>query len=300
VYYLPVEMSREARQENLKKQFKFTCVCGLCSLGEEQSQQNDRRLTEIGDLDDLIAQDHKMSDLTLRTLRYVDRQVRLFEEQGPTGVGLARAYSDATRIVITNGDLARGHIFAGRAVAGWRTIHGSDSKSVRDYEIITRDPTKCDLYGKSMKWRTMVDEVPQGLEPSEFEDWLWRRKKPKLPRSQQLGQLADMWNHEIFPGFADLPNENDFDIDYHESSAHKPRRHWCFLGEIVEFICSLVCKWRLKTSMMTMLSCSSIPNAGVMSWHLRRFGRGTRSQFCMHINMHSRSASQVSATKIHN
>jgi hypothetical protein len=27
VYYLPVEMSREARQENLKKQFKFTCVC---------------------------------------------------------------------------------------------------------------------------------------------------------------------------------------------------------------------------------------------------------------------------------
>jgi hypothetical protein len=236
VYYLPMEMSRELRQETLKKQFKFTCVCGLCSLPEEQSLQNDQRLAEIGHLNGLIAQDHEMNNLTLQTLRYVDRQVCLFEEQGPIGVGLARAYSDATRIVITNGDLARGRIFANRAVAGWCTIHGSDSKSVIDYENITRDPSKCYLYGKSMKWRTTVDEVPQEFEPSVFEDWLWKRKKSKLPKLQQLGQLADMRNQKNFPSFTDLPNENDFDPDYYKSDTRKLRRHWCFLGEIVEFI----------------------------------------------------------------
>jgi hypothetical protein len=30
-----------------------------------------------------------------------------------------------------------------------------------------------------MKWITKVDKAPQGLEPSDFEDWLWRREKPK-------------------------------------------------------------------------------------------------------------------------
>jgi hypothetical protein len=32
-----------------------------------------------------------------------------------------------------------------------------------------------------MKWRTTVDEVPRGLETSDFEDWLWKREKPKHP-----------------------------------------------------------------------------------------------------------------------
>ena len=51
-----------------------------------------------------------------------------------------------------------------------------------------------------MKWKTKVDEAPQGLEPSDFEDWLWRREKPKQP-----GQLADFRNRGDFPGFNDLP-----------------------------------------------------------------------------------------------
>lgn len=236
VYYLPVDMNWDARQENLKRQFKFTCVCSLCLLPEEQSQQSDRRLAEIKHLDDLIAQDHNVNNLTLRTLRYVDRQVHLFEEQGSIGTGLARAYSDASRIVISNGDLARGHIFANRAVERWRTMHGSDSESAMKYETIAKDPSTCDLFGTSMKWRTTLDEVPQGLEPSEFGDWLWKRKKEKSFIPQQPGQLVDMRNHDIFPGFTDLPDENDFNHDFYETDIRRPRHHWCFLGEIVEFI----------------------------------------------------------------
>jgi hypothetical protein len=52
---------------------------------------------------------------------------------------------------------------------------------------LARDPSKHKLYGISMKWRTTVDEVPHRLEPSDFEDWLWKREKPKHP-----GQLADL------------------------------------------------------------------------------------------------------------
>ena len=36
----------------------------------------------------------------------------------------------------------------------------------------------------------------------------------------------------------DLPDENDVDLDFYESSdmvTYRPRRHWCFLGEIVDF-----------------------------------------------------------------
>lgn len=78
-----------------------------------------------------------------------------------------------------------------------------------------------------------MDEAPQGLELSDFEDWLWRREKSKA-----LGQLANLWSYVTFPGFIDLLDENDVDLDFYESSdmvTYRPWRHWCFLGEIVDF-----------------------------------------------------------------
>ena len=117
----------------------------------------------------------------LRTLRYVDQQIRLYNEQGPDDAGLPRAFLDAAQIAIANGDLARGRIFAERAVSAWWTALGGDSTEVIEHGALARDPSKHKLYGISMKWRTTVDEVPHGLEPSDFEDWLWKREKPKHP-----------------------------------------------------------------------------------------------------------------------
>lgn len=37
------------------------------------------------------------------------------------------------------------------------------------------------------------------------------------------------------PAFGELPSEHDLDLDYYETSngySYRPRRHWCFLGEI--------------------------------------------------------------------
>jgi hypothetical protein len=55
-----------------------------------------------------------------------------------------------------------------------------------EHGTLARDPSKHKPYGLSIK-RTTMDEAPRGLEPSNFEDWLWKREKPK-----HLGQLADL------------------------------------------------------------------------------------------------------------
>jgi hypothetical protein len=89
-----------------------------------------------------------------------------------------------------------------------------------------------------MKWKTAVDDIPQGLDLKEFEDWLWRGKKPK-----QSGQPVDFRNQTTFPGFSDLPDENSVGPEFYASSdrfTYRPRRHWLFLAEIVDFA-TLLC-----------------------------------------------------------
>lgn len=246
IYYLGVHENREARNEALQAKFGFRCLCRLCSLPPEQSQKSDRRLDEIYRLDGLIGRGgiEGIIKSPLRSLCYVDQQIRLYNEQGPDDVGLPRAFLDAAQIVIAHGDLARGRIFAERAVSGWRTALGGDSLEVIEHGTLARDPSKHELYGISMKWETTVDEAPRGLEPSDFEDWLWKREMPKHP-----GQLADLRSDATFPGFMDLPDENDVDLDFYESSdmvTYRPRRHWCFLGEIVDFAMLLRLQMEIK------------------------------------------------------
>jgi hypothetical protein len=85
----------------------------------------------------------------------------------------------------------------------------------------------------SMRWETAVDDLPQGLDSKEFENWLWRREKPKQP-----GQPVDFRSRVTFPGFNDLPHENHIDPEFYaivDELAYRPRRHWLFLAEIVDF-----------------------------------------------------------------
>jgi hypothetical protein len=246
ITYIVVLRDRKARREALQAKFHFECLCPLCSLPLEKSQESDRRLDEIHRLDSVIDQLGTEGVLSspLRTLRYFDQQVLLYNEQGRDDVGLAQAYVNAAQIAIANSDLARGRIFAERAVSVWRTALGGDSTQAIENGTIARDPSKYILYGVSKKWRTTKDEAPSGLESSDFEDWLWRREKPKT-----LGQLANLRSRATFPGFIDLPDENDVDPEFYESShtgCYRPRRHWCFLGEIVDFTIFLRLQMEIK------------------------------------------------------
>jgi hypothetical protein len=151
--------------------------------------------------------------------------VRLYHEQASGDSGLSRAYLDAAQVAIANGDLARGRVFAERAIDGWRTAYGDDSKEVAEYGSLAEDPATLPLYGLSMKWKTSVDEVPEGLGATDFEDWLWRREKRTKP--ELLGQLADLRNRDRFPGFTGLPIING-DPDFYEevNGTYRPLRQY--------------------------------------------------------------------------
>lgn len=234
ITYLSPLKNRTARQKALQERFDFTCLCHLCSLPAEQNKESDKRLEDIHRLDDVINQLGTEGILVspLRTLGYFDQQVRLYKEQGREDVGFAHALVNAAQLVIANSDLARGRIFAERAASVWKTTLGGDSMEAIKHGALAQDPSKYELYGVSMRWTTKVDEAPQGLEPSDFEDWLWRREKPKQP-----GQPVDLRNRLTFPGFNDLPHENYIDPEFYASvndSTYRPRRHWLFLAEIVD------------------------------------------------------------------
>lgn len=79
-----------------------------------------------------------------------------------------------------------------------------------------------------------MDAIPHELERSDFEDWLWKREKPK-----RLRQQVDLRDRATFPAFNELLDENDIDPDFYESSNkgyYRQEYHWCFLGEIVDSV----------------------------------------------------------------
>ncbi|KAF4636702.1 hypothetical protein G7Y89_g1380 [Cudoniella acicularis] len=104
------------------------------------------------------------------TIRNRFLQVRLYNDQGREDVGFAQAFVNAAQLVIANSDLARGRIFAERAASVWKMTLGSDSTQAIKHGALAQDPSKYELFGISMKWKTKVDEAPQGLEPRDFED----------------------------------------------------------------------------------------------------------------------------------
>ncbi|KAI1357914.1 hypothetical protein F5Y08DRAFT_333530 [Xylaria arbuscula] len=246
IAYLAPLKPRQVRQEALKKKFGFICVCRLCSLPPDQSQESDRRLMEIDRLDtavNILGMDWFLVSPS-RTLGYFDRQVRLYQELRREDVGFAHAFNMAAQLSIANGDLARGRIFAEKGVSVWKTTLGNDSTQAIGQGAMAKDPSKHEFYGFSMNWKTKVGEAPQGLSQGDFEDWLWRREKPMVP-----GQLANLRNRTTFPGFASVPEENDIDLVYYErkeTGVFTPRRHWCFLGEIADFGTSVRLQMEIK------------------------------------------------------
>lgn len=50
------------------------------------------------------------------------------------------------------------------------------------------------------------------------------------------GKDSDLRNRSTFPSFAEIPHEDDYDTEYYREcgSILYPRKHWCFLGEIVD------------------------------------------------------------------
>ncbi|KAG6132044.1 hypothetical protein E4U12_003364 [Claviceps purpurea] len=223
--------SRETRQKHLKESFGFACLCRLCSLPKGQSQERDRKLEQIVRTSKLMKEDvlkFMLSPLTF--LGYIHTKARRYTELGQTDCGYGQTLEEAMTIAIAHGDLARGRLFSQKAAYIWKILLGHDNSRTEEHVELTRDPSRGDLHGFSTKWKTAVEEVPQGLEPDDFEDWLWRRPKPESP-----AQPTRSFSQSNFSGFVDLPFKNS--IDAGVSGGSSKARHTCFLGEIVAMTC---------------------------------------------------------------
>ncbi|XP_014554312.1 hypothetical protein COCVIDRAFT_39748 [Bipolaris victoriae FI3] len=214
IYYLGLDGIRDVHRQKLQDKLGFLCACCVCSLPAEESEENDQRLKRIQYLDDPVGRECMAMKFSERVLRYVDERIQLHDRQGPDDAGLPRAYLDAAQIAIANGDLARGRIFAERAVEAWRIASGPDSSEVIEYAALARNPATFSLYGLSMKWKKSLEDVPSQFHSTDFEHWLWRRDKPK--EIHQSGQLTRLHRDTKDP--------------------YQPMRHWCFLGEITNSI----------------------------------------------------------------
>ncbi|KAG5991688.1 hypothetical protein E4U52_003423 [Claviceps spartinae] len=226
--------SRETRQKALKESFDFACLCRLCSLPTDQSQERDRKLAQIVHtnkvLEIYMLQNLQSIVSPLRILLHLHNQARRYTELGREDCGYVETLEEAFIILVKHGDLARGRLFAQKVASLWKILIGNDSTRTEKYVALARNPSRHPLYGVSMKLKTAAEEIPYGLEPDDFEDWLWRRPKPETQ-----AKTTSPSSQSCFSGFADLPYKNVIDAGL--SGGFSKARHSCFLGEIVAMTC---------------------------------------------------------------
>lgn len=212
---------------------------------------------------------------------------------------IAKTLSMAADVCGACEDRARSSAFSQRAAREWKVLIGEDAPLFIRSENMTSNPELFFPLPTCGKWATAVEDIPQGLDKDEFEDWLWcmskrsqgstgsgkeesaneskkskknkknkknkqkkrDKKKNNIQRpeeenidpvksqettkinsadkkQQQVGSgpLANLRSLRSFPTFARLPDENLLNLSFYRNMGvgYVPRRHWCFLGEIVD------------------------------------------------------------------
>jgi hypothetical protein len=231
IFYLTARRNRSARLRTLQTKFRFTCSCSLCSLPLDQRKTSDERCDEIQSLDDSIGNGTGILSAPLQTLHDVSKLLNLLDDEGFADASVPRAYYDAFQIAITHGDIARAKVFAEQAASTRAILEGNDSPAVQKMERLAGNPSQHMAYGLSEKWRTTGDDIPRELGKDEFDRWLWRKE------IAEVSQYADLRSESTFPPFHDLPEENDVSLEFYQSVdgfSYRPRKHWCFLAEIIK------------------------------------------------------------------
>ncbi|KAG6091725.1 hypothetical protein E4U30_006366 [Claviceps sp. LM220 group G6] len=225
--------NHETRQQRFKDFLHFTCICRTCHLPYEQREERDHKIDQIVCLikraDEVPLEGTTNPWLTM--LRYIDARVSVFQQLDREDRNYGLALADAARLAIMMGDSARGRVFALKTAAIWQRLLGSDNPLTKKYTKMARSPKRDDNDALDL-WKTAITDIPRGLGPDEFEDWLWKREKPRLVMT---GEIVLKRRNFFFP-FSELPHKSDVCTD----GSFKNRRHWCFLGEMLEDPLSIV------------------------------------------------------------
>lgn len=166
-----------ARWAKLKDSFGFQCRCKLCTLPAGEIDLSDARRLQIADLDGMIGNPMAMLQTPLKSLAACrDLLQVLRKEYGEAATALlARLYYDAFQITAAHGDQARASAFAENAYMARVVCEGEDSPLTRKAKSLMQDPTKHAAFSTySKKWKSSKTAIPQGLDASSYEKWLWR------------------------------------------------------------------------------------------------------------------------------
>ncbi|KUL81766.1 hypothetical protein ZTR_09241 [Talaromyces verruculosus] len=234
IAYLDGSQDYSSRQLNLKKYFNFTCTCTLCSMPPALRQESDRRLNEISRLDESIGDGLRLICSPLSCLHDAHAMLQLLRMEGIVNAKIPRLYYDAFQIVIAHGDQARATVFLQKAHALRTILQGIDNPETLRLRNLAADPTVHTLYGTSLEWQSMRDGVPQSASDQELEEWLWRMPKRNFHKHLEITDLRADAN---FPAFEDLPGDSDINMEFYSSIDgfyYTPRKHWCFLAEVIE------------------------------------------------------------------
>lgn len=167
------------RQAFLKLTFGFECKCLGCSRPPSELPASDARRLQIQSLDAAIGDPVRMQSRPEESLKDCYSLLQVLEEEyaGYAGVLNARLYYDAFQVSIAHGDQARASVFADRAYRARVICEGEDSPATQRMKSLALKPAghrSCG--GCSMKWKTKRDMFPKGLDPTQFEKWLFRLK----------------------------------------------------------------------------------------------------------------------------
>lgn len=165
------------RQAFMKDAFGFDCACTRCSLPSSELQASDARRLQIQGLDNVIGDPFRMANSPKESLGDCHPLLQLLNEEydGCAGALVARVYYDAFQISIAHGDQARASVFAERAYKARLICEGEDIPETQMAKALALKPADHVSFGLcSMKWKTTMEMLPEGLDTTQFEKWLWR------------------------------------------------------------------------------------------------------------------------------
>lgn len=231
--YINSGLTKAERQESLQRVHKFECVCDLCSLSAEESTALDLKFLRIRKLWTFLQKDdHNVHERHLKNpllrLRHLE-EIADHRKSFGSAYELYLTYLEAAALVLAHGDVARGKVLMRRAYDVSVLGFGVHNKNAEECQRRLADVRKCGCYGKTTRWTTKEDDIHPHSNPDVFENWLWKKQTDPLNTTP----YTDLFDRVTFPGVRGLPEKKAYDMKYNQYWIHLPRRHWCFIGEII-------------------------------------------------------------------
>ena len=161
----------------LRDAFGFHRDCEVCSLSLPGLQISDTRRIQIQHLDDAIGDSNHVLGKPDACLADCHSLLQLLEEEFKAGALIAKLYYDAFQISITHSDQARASVFAQRAYESRVICEGRDNPETQRMKGFMEYPANHLNFEASKSWKTVKALLPKGLDPEDFEKWLWRQAR---------------------------------------------------------------------------------------------------------------------------